>query len=113
MSESQPPSPALATTPTTVECRPRRATRKGTHRTVAFLAVVFSTVAMTACLLSFPLVFHYVQTLQAAVQVEVEYCKSRSRDMWREMVCQSKTVRNLFNYTQGGRGIGHAGHGGG
>lgn len=77
--------------------------RKSTLRPVAFAAVVFSTVAITACLLTFPLVFHYVQTLQAAVQVqngqkpvitvinhyrkgEVEYCKSRSRDMWREMV---------------------------
>uniref|UniRef100_A0A183C0V6 Col_cuticle_N domain-containing protein n=1 Tax=Globodera pallida TaxID=36090 RepID=A0A183C0V6_GLOPA len=60
--------------------------RKGTLRPVAFAAVVFSTVAISSCLLTFPLVFHYVQTLQAAVQGEVEYCKSRSRDMWREMV---------------------------
>lgn len=37
---------------------------------IAFAAVVFSTVAVTACLLTFPLVFHYVQTLQATVQVK-------------------------------------------
>lgn len=55
-------------------------------RLVAFIAVVFSTVAVTACLLTFPLVFHYVQTLQASVQGEVEFCKSRSRDMWKEML---------------------------
>lgn len=36
---------------------------------IAFAAVVFSTVAVTACLLTFPMVFHYVQTLQATVQV--------------------------------------------
>ncbi|CAJ0565412.1 unnamed protein product, partial [Mesorhabditis spiculigera] len=41
--------------------------------------------AMTACLLAFPLVFHYVQTLQAHVQGEVEYRKSGSRDMWKSM----------------------------
>lgn len=42
---------------------------KGSLRPVAFLAVVFSTVAVTACLITFPLVFQYVQTLQATVQV--------------------------------------------
>lgn len=36
---------------------------------VAFAAVVFSTVAITACLISFPIVFQYVQVLQANVQV--------------------------------------------
>ncbi|PIO56457.1 nematode cuticle collagen domain protein, partial [Teladorsagia circumcincta] len=60
--------------------------KKDSLRGVAFAAVVFSTVAVSACLVTFPLVFHYVQTLQATVQGEVEYCKSRSRDMWREMV---------------------------
>lgn len=48
---------------------------KGSLRAVAFCAVVFSTVAVTACLITFPLVFHYVQTLQATVQGEVHYCK--------------------------------------
>lgn len=43
--------------------------RSGSLRGVAFTAVVFSTVAVSACLLTFPLVFHYVQTLQATVQV--------------------------------------------
>jgi hypothetical protein len=55
-------------------------------RIVAFISVVFSTVSVTACLLSFPLVFQYVQTLQANVQSEVEFCKARSRDMWKEML---------------------------
>jgi len=55
-------------------------------RVIAFAAIVFSTVAITGCLLTFPLVFHYVQTLEASVQVELDFCKSRSRDMWREML---------------------------
>lgn len=59
---------------------------KSSLRPIAFCAVVFSTVAVTACLITFPMVFHYVQQLQATVQGEVEYCKSRSRDMWKEMV---------------------------
>lgn len=55
-------------------------------RLVAFISVVFSTVAVTACLLTFPLVFNYVQTLQATVQGEVETCRARSRDMWAQML---------------------------
>lgn len=44
-------------------------------RTIAFAAIVFSTVAVTGCLLMFPMVFHYVQTLEANVQVEIDFCK--------------------------------------
>ncbi|KAI6242387.1 Col-cuticle-N domain-containing protein [Aphelenchoides fujianensis] len=61
-------------------------TDKKSLRPVAFAAVVFSTVAITACLITFPLVFQYVQTLQATIQGEVEFCRSRSRDMWNEMM---------------------------
>ncbi len=44
-------------------------------RPVAFAAIVFSTVAITGCLITFPLVFHYVQTLESSVQVEIDFCK--------------------------------------
>jgi len=53
---------------------------------VAFTAIVFSTVAVSGCLLAFPLVFHYIQTLEASVQTELDFCKTRSRDMWNEMM---------------------------
>lgn len=55
-------------------------------RPVAFLAIVFSTVAIVGCLITFPLIFHYVQTLEANVQVELDFCKTRSRDMWKQML---------------------------
>ena len=90
--ESQPPlpvAPSFAADGISLEGLTRRRPKANgarTLRTVAFVAVVFSTVSMSACLLSFPLVFHYVQTLQASVQGEVDYCKSRSRDMWSQMV---------------------------
>lgn len=52
---------------------------RGSLRGVAFAAVAFSTVAVTACLITFPLVFHYVQTLQATVQVKMNiYCNPGS-----------------------------------
>lgn len=59
---------------------------RSTLRPVAFAAIVFSTVAITGCLVTFPLIFHYVQTLESSVQVELEFCKSRARDMWKEML---------------------------
>jgi len=59
---------------------------QSSSRMIAFTAIVFSTVAVTGCLLAFPLVFHYIQTLEASVQVELDFCKTRSRDMWNEML---------------------------
>ena len=44
-------------------------------RPVAFAAVVFSTVALSSCLLTFPLVLHYIQTLESQVQVDLEFCQ--------------------------------------
>ncbi|CAK5013148.1 unnamed protein product [Meloidogyne enterolobii] len=60
--------------------------KKRKLRNAAFISVVFSTFSVTACLLSFPLVFHYIQKLQASVQGEVDYCKIREKDMWQQMV---------------------------
>ncbi|CAD5219629.1 unnamed protein product [Bursaphelenchus xylophilus] len=54
-------------------------------RPIAFAATVFSTVAITACLITFPLILHYIQTLESHVQLDLDFCKSRSRDMWKEM----------------------------
>jgi len=51
--------------------------QQSSSRMVAFTAIVFSTVAITGCLLAFPLVFHYVQTLEASVQIELDFCKVR------------------------------------
>lgn len=54
---------------------PKSGERPASLRSVAFCAVVFSTVAITAAVISIPMVFHYVQTLQANVQNELDYCK--------------------------------------
>uniref|UniRef100_A0A915ERM3 Nematode cuticle collagen N-terminal domain-containing protein n=1 Tax=Ditylenchus dipsaci TaxID=166011 RepID=A0A915ERM3_9BILA len=52
---------------------------------VAFAATVFSTMAITSCLITFPLILHYIQTLESNVQLDLDFCKSRARDMWKEM----------------------------
>lgn len=49
--------------------------KESSLRPVAFIAVVFSTFAVTACLMTFPLVFNYVQALQASIQGEVDFCQ--------------------------------------
>lgn len=36
--------------------------------------------------MTIPLVFSYVQTLESSIQIEVESCKARARDLWREML---------------------------
>ncbi|KAI6230811.1 Col-cuticle-N domain-containing protein [Aphelenchoides fujianensis] len=75
--------------------------QKQSLRPVAFAATVFSTVAITACLITFPLILHYVQTLESNVQLDLDFLQgefkrkessfqvarrlqTRSRDMWKE-----------------------------
>jgi len=53
---------------------------------VAFAATVFSTVAITSCMIIFPLILHYIQTLESNVQLDLDFCKSRARDIWKEML---------------------------
>lgn len=60
-------------------------------RCVAFFAVVVSTVAIMASVITLPLVYNYVQNLQSHMMNELDFCKSRSRDMWVEIFAlQSK-----------------------
>jgi hypothetical protein len=44
-------------------------------RRVAFCAVVVSTVAVVASVITLPLVYNYVQALQTHMMAEMEYCK--------------------------------------
>uniref|UniRef100_A0A914V8B5 Nematode cuticle collagen N-terminal domain-containing protein n=2 Tax=Plectus sambesii TaxID=2011161 RepID=A0A914V8B5_9BILA len=60
--------------------------RRRSLRPVAFCAVAFSTVSVLACVITLPLVYNYVQSVQSFMQNEVDFCKTRSRDMWKEMV---------------------------
>ncbi|KRZ07468.1 Collagen alpha-5(VI) chain [Trichinella zimbabwensis] len=55
-------------------------------RPVAFCAVAFSTVAVLSCVITLPLMYNYVQNVQTIMQDEVDFCKARSKDMWKEMV---------------------------
>jgi len=54
-------------------------------RRVTFLAIAFGTVAITFCLIGFPLALRYIQMLHADSQEELDFCRARSRDMWQEV----------------------------
>lgn len=54
-------------------------------RRVAFYGVAFSTIASFVCALSVPLFYNYLQHIQSVMQNEVDFCKSRSSNIWREV----------------------------
>ncbi|KAK0395033.1 hypothetical protein QR680_001077 [Steinernema hermaphroditum] len=54
-------------------------------RRIAFVAIVVSTAAVIASVVTLPMLYNYVQSFQSHLMVETDYCKARSRDMWLEM----------------------------
>ena len=55
-------------------------------RPVAFCAVAFATISVLTCAITLPIVYNHIQNVQSFMQNEVDFCKTRSRDMWKEMV---------------------------
>ncbi|VDM20683.1 unnamed protein product, partial [Wuchereria bancrofti] len=54
-------------------------------RRVAFFAIVVSTAAVIASIVTLPMLYSFVQSFQSHLIAEADFCKSRSRDMWQEM----------------------------
>ncbi|KAK0427094.1 hypothetical protein QR680_010061 [Steinernema hermaphroditum] len=55
-------------------------------RRAAFVAVALSTVTMLACIVIMPLAYQHLQRVQSSMLNDVEFCKSRNRDLWSEVV---------------------------
>ncbi|CAJ0583455.1 unnamed protein product, partial [Mesorhabditis spiculigera] len=54
-------------------------------RRVAFIGVSISTVATLLCMVSVPMFYNYLQQMQSMMQGEVNFCKLRSSNIWREV----------------------------
>jgi hypothetical protein len=54
---------------------------KSDSRSSAFLAITLSTSAITACVLTFPMLFHFVQRMEANAQAELEWYVDSRADM--------------------------------
>lgn len=54
-------------------------------RTVAFFGVALATIATLVCVISVPMVYNYLQHMQSVMQAEVDFCKMRSGNIWREV----------------------------
>lgn len=54
------------------EERPRRSLRL-----LAFASVAFATVSVLGCVITLPIVYSHVQSIQAFMQNEVDFCKAK------------------------------------
>lgn len=54
-------------------------------KTFAFIGVALATVATLICVISVPMLYSYLQHVQSVMQNEVDFCKSRSGNIWREV----------------------------
>uniref|UniRef100_A0A915Q7I3 Nematode cuticle collagen N-terminal domain-containing protein n=1 Tax=Setaria digitata TaxID=48799 RepID=A0A915Q7I3_9BILA len=70
--------------------------REAEHlRLVAFCGVTMSTVATLLCVISVPMLYSYLQHIQSVMENEVEFCRSRTGNMWREITRTQYLVKSV------------------
>jgi hypothetical protein len=67
------------------ECKHQKAEEVDALRRLAFFGVAMSTVATLVCVLSVPMVYNYMQHVNSAMLNEVDFCKLRTGNIWREV----------------------------
>lgn len=54
-------------------------------RALAFFGVCLSTIATMICVVSVPLAYQHFQQIGTRMQGEIDFCKARSGNIWREV----------------------------
>lgn len=67
-------------------------------RPVAFAAVVFSTVSLASCLVMFPMILHHIQTLESAIQMDLDFCQVRLKNLTRQPGYWKNTSFTVVHY---------------
>lgn len=67
-----------------------------TVRRVAFLGVTVSTIATLACVVVVPMVYNYVQQVDASLQHELGFCRLRSGNIAKE-ITRAQVGRGKIN----------------
>ena len=65
---------------------PAKVKEEAEMRRVAFLGVALSTIATVVVVVSVPLLYQYLQTVQSALDAEAAFCRSRSEDLWEQVM---------------------------
>lgn len=70
-------------------------------RTIAFCGVALSTIATLICVVTVPMFYNYMQHLQSNMISELDFCKMRSSNIWREVTrTQVHIQSNISNHKQ-------------
>ncbi|MCP9261272.1 Cuticle collagen 40 [Dirofilaria immitis] len=64
------------------------------YKKIAFLGITISTIATICSVIVIPLLYHYIQTIQTSLIDEIEFCRQRSRNMWKEYAYTEKMLNN-------------------
>lgn len=55
-------------------------------RRIAFLGIALSSISTFICIIAVPMFYNYMQHMQSVMQSEVDFCKSRSNNILREVI---------------------------
>uniref|UniRef100_A0A0R3S4G3 Col_cuticle_N domain-containing protein n=1 Tax=Elaeophora elaphi TaxID=1147741 RepID=A0A0R3S4G3_9BILA len=75
-----------------------------TLRRAALFAVTLATAATFVCMFSIPLFYNYLQYVHSSMQNEVDFCKQRSRNIWKE-ISKTQIFICTIGYKSGRKGM--------
>uniref|UniRef100_A0A914WUT3 Nematode cuticle collagen N-terminal domain-containing protein n=1 Tax=Plectus sambesii TaxID=2011161 RepID=A0A914WUT3_9BILA len=96
----RPIRPTLTTAPMSLCYKDdwRRAQLEKSLRRAAFCSIVVTTSALVTSLIGFPMFVNFAMKVQSRLDVESDYCRLKSRDLWAEVVATSMANSILNSY---------------